>query len=264
MQDLTGKVNDGGATANGVLPAEQFVEIATELKNVLTSTGQTSSTLDLAQIVKAIAAYAHYGDFYTTGGTANAITLTSVGSLYAPTSYVNGMRVRFEVSSVNTGSVTINVNGIGVRTASTISGSAFTGGELPAGLHAEFVYDSSSNKFFYSNHDIVKSVLTGQTITATRLYTFPHGLGARPSRVDFFLECLTGEHGYTAGDWLPMPTHEAASQGAPDYGYSVKIDATNVYLSIDTNHTILIHQWNNDSNVAISDNFWKAHFTAYK
>lgn len=148
MQDLNNKVNDGGATADGVLPAEQWNEVATELQNVIISTGAALSGGDLAQVGKAIANYVAYGDFYTVGGSANAITLTSTGVLYSITSYVNGDRVRFEAASNNTTGVTINVNGIGVVSLLAADGSALAADRIVAGQKYEACYDSTSSAFF--------------------------------------------------------------------------------------------------------------------
>jgi hypothetical protein len=111
----------------------------------------------------------------------------------------------------------------------------------------------------------MKSSLAGQLITATDLYTFAHGLGARPSRVDFFLECMTADGGYTGGDYLPMPTHMIHDTGADIRGWAVKMDATNIYLSIDVNDTLTLHEWNGNGTFGINrSSYWKAHFVAYK
>ncbi|WP_313569891.1 hypothetical protein [Comamonas terrigena] len=63
--------------------------------------------------------------FGTYGGTANAITLTSV---YPQTSLVRGQTKTFRATAVNTGATTINVDGLGAITAVTVTGSG-----LPAG-----------------------------------------------------------------------------------------------------------------------------------
>lgn len=110
-----------------------------------------------------------------------------------------------------------------------------------------------------------KSVLIGepvaQTITATRSYTFAHSLGVIPRTVNMFLECITGEAGYTAGDIVPvplnMPVYVAASSG-----HAVKIDATNIYLSINTISQISITRWAGSGINGITDGYWKVFFKA--
>ena len=63
--------------------------------------------------------------FGTYGGTANAITLTSV---YPQTSLVRGQTKTFRATAANTGATTINVDGLGAVSAVTVTGVA-----LPAG-----------------------------------------------------------------------------------------------------------------------------------
>jgi len=153
MQDLNDKVNDGGATVNGVLPASQWNEVASELQNLITSTGEALSGGDLLQLVKAVSLYAHKGNFYATGGTANAITLTPVGSYNAPTSYTDGMEVRFEVASTNTGATTINVNGIGSANLLNENLGAMSSGYLLAGRRFVATYRSTSSAFVLAAQD---------------------------------------------------------------------------------------------------------------
>lgn len=112
----------------------------------------------------------------------------------------------------------------------------------------------------------MRSQPAGQLINTTYdSYLFAHGFGSRPSRVDFFLECMSAEGGYSVGDWLPMPMHMVYDTGSSIFGYSIKLDATYITLSIDTNHSIRMHEWNDDGGFDMSRaNKWKAHFIAYK
>jgi len=159
MQDLNDKINDGGATANGVLPAGHWNEVASELQNLITSTGATLSSGDLLQLVKAVALYAHNGNFYTTGGTANAITLNPVGSYNAPTTYTDGMQVRFVAGSSNTGTATINVNGIGASSLLDYTGAALTTGNIYSGRQYTATYKSSSSSFLLDFSTDAREVL---------------------------------------------------------------------------------------------------------
>jgi len=90
--------------------------------------------------------------------------------------------------------------------------------------------------------------LAAQTLTATKLYTFPHGLSARPRSVDLWLHCLVNVGNFVVGDYIPIPCNMVNpltnSAGAPIYGHCTKVDATNVYLTLDTNHNMGIHEWN--------------------
>ncbi len=69
---------------------------------------------------------AQLGDYFTYGGTANAITLTSA-NLAAGGTLIAGMKFRFKATTANTGATTIAVDG-----GSTISCVTPTGVALPA------------------------------------------------------------------------------------------------------------------------------------
>lgn len=83
----------------------------------------------------------YQGGFFTASGTANAIVLTSEGGITAPTSYVTGQKFRFFVASTNTGTTTLNVDGLGIKTLKTISGNDLPSGYLPAGKEICAYYD---------------------------------------------------------------------------------------------------------------------------
>lgn len=61
------------------------------------------------------------GPYMTYGGTANAVTLTSVNQK-AIASLVTGMQLRFRATAENTGAMTINPDGLGAITVKTITG----------------------------------------------------------------------------------------------------------------------------------------------
>ena len=84
------------------------------------------------------------------GGTANAITLTSGQSLSA---YVNGMMFFFSSNETNTGTVTVDVDGIGTmeigRSSGQGSGAPLTGGEITANDPILIVYGTEFNTFYF-------------------------------------------------------------------------------------------------------------------
>jgi len=87
-----------------------------ELKNTVTTIGQTLSTPDNFQVSKAMATYAAVGAFYSESGAANVYVASVVASREAPFDYVEGMEVSFFAANDNTGASTINVAGLGVKT----------------------------------------------------------------------------------------------------------------------------------------------------
>lgn len=79
----------------------------------------------------------------TVGGTGNAITLALSP---AAGSYQTGLKIGFIAGSSNTGSVTINVNGLGNRTLQKLSAGTLVNlvsGDLVAGVYYEAVYSGS-------------------------------------------------------------------------------------------------------------------------
>lgn len=84
----------------------------------------------------------------TVGGTSDAITIT--GTTPSNFTLVDKYLVYFRPTGVNTGAVTINVNGTGVIPVKKLSPSGFTpmdAGDLVTGLFTFLVYDQSNNVF---------------------------------------------------------------------------------------------------------------------
>ena len=85
---------------------------------------------------------AQTGDFLTYGGTANAITLTSVNTTPV-TSLITGQKVRFRATAANTGATTINVDGLGATACVTPTGVALPADFIRTDVDTEAVYDGS-------------------------------------------------------------------------------------------------------------------------
>lgn len=93
-------------------------------------------------------------------------------------------------------------------------------------------------------------------VRATKLYTFAHTLGAIPKSAQLVFVCTAADGQYSIGDVVILPAGQAQQQGANDYGYQTKVTAANLKLSIDTNHSLLMHEWNNQSNFNPADGCW--------
>ena len=77
----------------------------------------------------------------TSGGSANAHTITLTPPI---TAYAAGQTFRFISGFTNTGNVTLNVNGLGVKSLlSSSTGTNLVPGQITAGLTAEVVYDGT-------------------------------------------------------------------------------------------------------------------------
>lgn len=109
MQDLNDKVT------GGQLSATEWNEVPSELQNIIVAFGQSLTSADLNQLGKGVSGYAAAGNFYSTSGAANAIVLSTLGTIQAPPAYLSGMQVRFKAAASNTGAVTVNVATLGVK-----------------------------------------------------------------------------------------------------------------------------------------------------
>ncbi|WP_054074574.1 hypothetical protein [Comamonas testosteroni] len=76
----------------------------------------------------------------TYGGTANTITLTPA---FAREAYATGDQFRFRAAVTNTGAATINVGGLGVKSAVTVTGAALPAGYIRTDVDTVCVYDGT-------------------------------------------------------------------------------------------------------------------------
>src|SRR5437660_906560 len=101
----------------------------------------------------------HAGTWCTVGGTGNAITLSFA---VAPASYVQGEKYAFKASAANTGTTTVNVNGLGAKNVykkSSAGAVACTGGEIQSGDIVEVEYDGTQFQLL-SNANFAGGTLT--------------------------------------------------------------------------------------------------------
>lgn len=85
--------------------------------------------------------------FASAGGTANAITVTHPYSSWSSYSGKNGWKIVIQISSTNTSSVTLSVDGLTPKPVLRNDGSALQSGDLQAGGFYSFVYDEASGSF---------------------------------------------------------------------------------------------------------------------
>lgn len=156
------------------LSAEFFNEIPSELENAITSSGQTltppdGSSPDLRQLARAMAIYASTSRSYTSSGSVNSYTLTTIGAKSSLSSYTDGMEVSFFAIGNNTGAVTINVDGLGARQLVNLAGAALSAGDITNHVQAQFV--AADNRFVLlndeSDNDNRYLRLTGGTLVNT-------------------------------------------------------------------------------------------------
>ena len=129
--------NPATGTQGSIIPAGAIEQGQRELVNVILGAGITPSGSDMTQLYQALL----LNGFCVAGGTANAITVTMPVS---PGAYATGQMLRVKIGSVNTGPVTINVNGLGVKSIVSRTGGALASGDLAAGSIALIQYDGTN------------------------------------------------------------------------------------------------------------------------
>lgn len=90
------------------------------------------------------------------------VNLTSAPNLRAPTAYVDGMVVIYRQPQTNTGSVDINLNGIGAVDLRKQDGTNFASGELPSGaiVIAQFITSESRFRAMSGDRPTVTEILS--------------------------------------------------------------------------------------------------------
>lgn len=194
MQDLNDKITGNNLTA------DEWNQMPTEIQNIIEAIGQTLSGANLNQLGIALASYISNGNFYDDSGSANAYTLTKIGSKQAAFAYVDGMRIIFEPGNTNTGASTVNVDTLG---AITITG--LVGGELRAGERTVLEYRDSSGEF-----EIIVSTVAKQTVvpadTASAFHLSKNGADGglyinEDDSISFSRDAL-----YNGTQWIPKAT----------------------------------------------------------
>ena len=74
------------------------------------------------------------------GGTGNAITITNT---FAQTTYTLGNRIAFLATATNTAAVTVNVDGLGVKSLKSHDGTALPAGGITSGSIYEAIYNGT-------------------------------------------------------------------------------------------------------------------------
>ena len=126
MSNLIVNKQDGIST----LTASEYNQFA-EINNLISSAGITADANVLNQVAKSVANYSNASNFFTENGTVNNYTLIASGSFLAPTSYINGMVIRFITTNANT-TTTPNVNlaGLGAKNILKADGNPLVAGDI--------------------------------------------------------------------------------------------------------------------------------------
>jgi len=187
----------------------------------LTSPTITTPTVDLSAVTSA-------GDLAVANGGTGAGTFTDGGVLIG-----NGTNP-VQVTTAGTSGHVLTSNGAG--NDPTFQAIPTVSGTLTAGTSC------------------TKNPYAGATQT-----TQAHGLGAIPSLIDTYLECVSGEHGYSIGDRVQPYGLNINT----DSGWVVHKDATNLIIITASNVPYVLHKTTSAVSV-ITAASWKVVATPFK
>lgn len=103
--------------------------------------------------------------------------------------------------------------------------------------------------------------LTQNPSATSATVTQAHGLSAEPTGLKAILECLTGEHGYTAGNRYDLGA-SMAQQTLTNGGIALVVDATNVVLITGQGGIRILHKTSYTSQTITAAN-WKIVVSPY-
>lgn len=143
MEDLTGKVANGGASAAGKYAHTDSNQITGELKSLIQSVGLTMTNADLTQALIAVAEIASGKGFWCTcSGTGSAYVLAPTITVANP--LYTGLTLKFRPNTNSTVvAPTVNYNGTGVKTIKNEAGDGLVVGDLSTLRDAEIRYDGT-------------------------------------------------------------------------------------------------------------------------
>jgi hypothetical protein len=157
-----------------------------------------------------------------------AVTLSPI-----PTSYADGMTVRFKAGTANTGACTLNVNGLGAIAIKKGGSSALETGDILSGQVVTVTYDGTNFQMASASATgfTVKTGSSSKTGTdASTTQTIAHGLGKTPKVLRVF-GVMTG-NGLNQAIFQPFGTYDGTTTRA--ITLFTRNDNSNTDFSIDS------------------------------
>jgi hypothetical protein len=162
MRDISTKINNGGATADGRLEASEYNDVQLDIENGVIRSGQVLNAADTLQMARQSFLNSVGAQSFIDSGTTNAIVLTPTtgasGYVMAENyAQLNGARILCRVAATNTGAVTVNIGQtagtlLGVKNLVDLNGLALTSGFYKSGDLIELQYRASSGNFILINN----------------------------------------------------------------------------------------------------------------
>jgi len=119
--------------------ASEFNDLHKEVSNAVKVSGQNFNASDDKQLAKALIKLGN--PIYTIGGTGNAVEINRAGEVVE--NLEDGLMVTFNPKSDNTGSSTLNYQGLGAKPIK-FKGNELQSGELKGGVPVTVIYDGGS------------------------------------------------------------------------------------------------------------------------
>lgn len=150
MRNFDDRVENLGATAAGRLSAEEDNVRFKEMENAVSTAGitldaQAGPDSDLNMLAQSMARYASLGITGTAGGTANALTVTAIGSAVVPKAYFEGMIVKTVPTATNTDAATVNAFSLGSKKVLRYDGTPAQPGDLQSGVPTVWRYSAAAD-----------------------------------------------------------------------------------------------------------------------
>lgn len=171
-----------GTTISSTTFNSLTADLATGLTTALTRDGQSTPTANIgmgAFKITNLGAGTVASDAarldQVQGGAATFITVTGTDTLTGTVSpalsaYATGNQFSFLVANTNTGSVTLNVDGIGVKSITRTGTTALVAGDMVAGQAVEIIYDGT--RFQLVNGNSFTNLKVSGTLGVTGVATF--------------------------------------------------------------------------------------------
>jgi len=155
MRTINDKVENSGATADGIYPAIEFNSIKNEITNAVTRSGQALDNASFLQLAESLFLHGVKASSFQASGTGNAIIITPISGtngVLIPATYddMGGTRAVFRPSADNTGATTINIGQtagalLGALPLRFQNGDPITAGTISTERIVEIQYDATNS-----------------------------------------------------------------------------------------------------------------------
>ena len=145
------------------------------------------------------------------GGTADNITISTTPTFNATSVFQNGRRFVLNAPGVNTGPVTLTIDGLAAKKIMKQAGDLLEAGDLRSGQIIDTIYNASADwfemttpprSFILVATDVTALMKSGTASVPSEgtSTSIPHGLTYIPQIRSVCAKCTTGQAGFSVGD----------------------------------------------------------------